>query len=246
MTDTATTAPISDEQARLNEYWTWRGKSLPSGGLAIRNEHELRVWMDVLGPLLPPRPADVVDLGTGHGFLALVLAAFGHRVRGFDPAQGQLDRANELSAGSTNPPVFALGDAVEPRLEAASVDVVANRNILWTLIDPARAFGNWYTILRPGGRLIAFHGVNNEGVSTQPPPQQVKTDIAYTEAVKNRLLPIRRLPTVEPALPLLRDAGFVDINVTRLESIERFELELDKHERTYLMITAKRPLEERI
>jgi len=114
--------------------------------------------MGVLQPLLPPARADVVDLGTGQGFVALVMAALGHRVRGFDLAQGQLERAREYAAASTNPPVFALGDAAAPPLEPESVDVVANRDVLWTLLNPGQAFANWRAALRPGGRLLVFHG----------------------------------------------------------------------------------------
>src|SRR5207302_5858289 len=104
-------------QDRINEFWSWRGNSGRPGDLAIRNDQELQTWMGVLQPLLPPAPADVVDLGTGQGFLALVMAALGHRVRGFDLAEGQLARAREYGAASSNPPVFALGDAAAPPLE---------------------------------------------------------------------------------------------------------------------------------
>src|SRR5579859_3957192 len=111
------TQPLPDLQQQINQFWNWRGASHQPGGLAIRNEQELHIWMEVLGGWLPPAPADVVDLGTGQGFLALVLAAFGHRVRGFDVAEAQLERAREFATGVSNPPVFALGDAIEPPLE---------------------------------------------------------------------------------------------------------------------------------
>ena len=83
-----------------NNYNDYLGTGLP-----LRNEAELKTWMGVLESLLPPAPADVVDLGTGQGFVALVMAALGHRVRGFDLAQGQLDRAREYAARSANPPL---------------------------------------------------------------------------------------------------------------------------------------------
>src|SRR5215472_12000113 len=142
MSNAATSQQLSDLQQKINEFWTWRGNSGRPGDLAIRNELELKTWMSVLEPLLPPAPADVVDLGTGQGFVALVMAALGHRTRGFDLAPGQLDRAREYAAQSTNPPVFALGDASAPPLEPASVDVLASRDVLWTLLDPAKAFKN--------------------------------------------------------------------------------------------------------
>jgi SAM-dependent methyltransferase len=241
MSDTGAIADLSELQAKINAFWTWRGNAIESGGLSIRDERELKVWITVLGEWLPPAPADVVDLGTGQGFLALVLAALGHRVRGFDLAEGQLERAREFGANVSNPPVFATGDAMEPPLEPASVDVVACRNVLWTLLDPARAFNNWYTALRPGGRLIAFHGINNsEG--GPPPNTRDQNNTAYSEDVTAHLLPIRRLPTVDPALPLIREAGFRDVRVTRVQALEVFERQEYAADKTWLLITAARPL----
>ncbi len=239
MSESQTTADLSELQAKINAFWTWRGNTIESGGLAIRDQDELKVWMELLREWLPPAPADVVDLGTGQGFLALVLAAFGHRVRGFDLAEGQLERAREFGAKVSNAPEFATGDAIDPPLELSSLDVIANRNVLWTLVDPARAFRNWYAALRPGGRLIAFHGINNSE-SGPPPNTRDQNNTAYTEDVTEHLLPIRRLPTVDPALPLIRAAGFQEVNVTRLQVLEDFERQAYGADKTWLVITAVR------
>jgi SAM-dependent methyltransferase len=223
-------------QDRLNEFWSWRGHSGQPGDLAIRNDAELQIWMGVLEPLLPPAPADVVDLGTGQGFVALVMAALGHRVRGFDLAEGQLERAREYAAASTNPPVFASGDAAAPPLEPESVDVIANRDVLWTLLNPAQAFANWRTALRPGGRLLVFHGVTLS--STTQPETKSRGDELYSGAVAEQLLPLRHQPTLDPALPVARAAGFVDAQVTRLAAIEHFVKGFENKDMVWLVLTA--------
>jgi SAM-dependent methyltransferase len=223
-------------QDRINEFWSWRGQSGRPGDLAIRNDDELKVWMRVLQPLLPPAPADVVDLGTGQGFVALVMAALGHRVRGYDLAQGQLERAREYAAASTNPPVFALGDAAAPPLEPESVDVIANRDVLWTLLNPGQAFANWRAALRPGGRLLVFHGVTLS--STTQPETQSRGDQLYSGDVAEQLLPLRHQPTLDPALPVAREAGFVDAQVTRLEAIEQFVKGFENKDMVWLVLTA--------
>src|SRR5712691_6798864 len=81
---------IAELQARLNAFWSMRRDNPTPTALNIRTDAELRVWMQVMQELLPPAPADVVDLGTGQGFLALVFAALGHRSRGFDLAEGMV------------------------------------------------------------------------------------------------------------------------------------------------------------
>jgi len=239
MTESTTTTQISDLQARINEFWSWRGNSGQPGDLAIRNQDELRTWMGVLQPLLPPAPADVVDLGTGQGFVALVMAALGHRVRGFDLAEGQLARAREFAATSTNPPLFELGDAAAPPLGTASVDVLASRDVLWTLLDPAKAFRNWFSIIRPGGRLLVFHGVTLS--DNKHPETKSRGDALYNETLSDHLLPLRHQPTLDPAIPVARGAGFLDVEVTRLGVIEEFVRGFENKDMVWLVLTAKRP-----
>jgi SAM-dependent methyltransferase len=230
-------------QEQLNDYWSTRREITGTTPLLIRTERELQVWMDVLRPLLPPAPSDVVDLGTGRGFLALVFAALGHRSRGFDLADGMLEKAREAAAGLPNPPVFESGDAMVPPLEPASVDVVANRNVLWTLLDPERAFRNWFAVLRPGGRLIVVHGVNTGTAANET---AAKHDAAYTAEIRERLIGIYREPTLEPAVEVARRAGFVDIQVQPMPTVEELERELETESgqpvsKVWLVLTATRP-----
>src|SRR5579864_8690320 len=150
-------------QEQITRFWDWRSATFDAGALAIRSPRELEVWADALRDLLPPPPADVVDLGTGQGFLAFVCAALGHHVSGFDISAVQVGHAREFARHAANPPTFQVGDATTPDLPPHSVDVVTNRNILWTLIDAQAAFNNWFTILRPGGRLLTFHGTSEDG-----------------------------------------------------------------------------------
>ena len=50
------------------------------------------------------------------------------------------------------------GDAADPGLATASVDVVLCRHVLWALPDPALAVRRWVAALRPGGRLVLVEG----------------------------------------------------------------------------------------
>ncbi|MEK8131666.1 methyltransferase domain-containing protein [Paenibacillus filicis] len=40
----------------------------------------------------------------------------------------------------------------------ASLDAVVCRDVVWTLPDPARAYAEWFRVLKPGGTLVVFDG----------------------------------------------------------------------------------------
>jgi SAM-dependent methyltransferase len=132
--------------------------------------------------------------------------------------------------------VFAGGEAAPPPLEPESVDVIANRDVLWTLLNPGQAFANWRAALRPGGRLLVFHGVTLS--STTQPETQSRGDQLYSGDVAERLLPLRHQPTLDPALPVAREAGFLDAQVTRLDAIEQFVKGFENKDMVWLVLTA--------
>jgi len=134
--------------------------SAPDHGLL---DPEVRAaWRDLLLGVLPSSPADVVDLGCGTGTLAVLLAEHGFAVDAvdFSPAMVRLASAKVAAASA---PVRRLvtvrtGDAADPGLAPASVDVVLCRHVLWALPDPALAVRRWVGALRPGGRLVLVEG----------------------------------------------------------------------------------------
>ena len=105
------------------------------------------------------RGLDVLDVGTGTGFLALELAARGHRVTGIDLAPAMLDRARQNAAARSLSVAFRPGDAERPSFPAAALDLVVSRHVLWSLSNPGAAVGAWRRLLRPGGRLAVVDGV---------------------------------------------------------------------------------------
>lgn len=114
-------------------------------------------WRDLLLGVLPPAPADVVDLGCGTGTLALLLAGEGYAVDALDFSPAMVRLAEAKLSGSARATVRE-GDAGDPGLAPASVDVVLCRHVLWALPDPALAVARWVRALRPGGRLVLVEG----------------------------------------------------------------------------------------
>ena len=132
----------------------------PDHGLL--DAHVRAAWRDLLLGVLPPSPADVVDLGCGTGSLAVLLAEHGYAVDALDFSPAMVARASAKVAGAAAPVrdlvTVRQGDAADPGLAPASVDVVLCRHVLWALPDPAHAVRRWAAALRPGGRLVLVEG----------------------------------------------------------------------------------------
>jgi len=119
-------------------------------------------WRDLLLGVLPASPADVVDLGCGTGTLAVLLAEHEYAVDALDfsPAMVRLAAAKLAAAAPRVRDLVTVreGDAGDPGLAPASVDVVLCRHVLWALPDPVQVVRRWVAALRPGGRLVLVEG----------------------------------------------------------------------------------------
>lgn len=127
--------------------------SIPEHGVHSREEKEL--WRDALTRSLgTAQRLKVLDMGTGTGFLALLLAEMGHDVTGADWSKNKLKEAGEKITSSGIPVTFVMEDAEDLSFEGGIFDAVVSRHLIWTLADPATAFSEWARVVKPGGRVL--------------------------------------------------------------------------------------------
>lgn len=154
------TAPPTEHVKNLvAQHWHRRASSFDqeaSHGLLNDAQHD--AWRALLADVAGPSPLDVLDIGCGTGFLALLLSEIGHRATGIDMAEGMLAEARRKAADAGSKAVFLSGDAEAPATDIGRFDLICMRHVIWTLPDPVAAAKNWLTLLRRGGRIILVEG----------------------------------------------------------------------------------------
>ena len=165
---------------RVKDYWTQRSHDF---GTVRKNELENEMgqrWLHEIERFLPEgRSLDILDVGTGTGFFAVLLAQQGHRVEGIDLTPAMLEEARTLAKQRNLDITFREMDAQNLAYPDDTFDVVISRNLTWTLPDPERAYASWFRVLKPGGVLLNFdaeyaahvrsHSVQNSKVAPDSP-----------------------------------------------------------------------------
>ena len=116
--------------------------------------------MELLGRLLPPPPARLLDVGGGPGTYAAPLARRGYRVHVVDPVPLHVEQARQAAGGGPETGFTAAqGDARDLPQPDESQDAVMLFGPLYHLTeagDRGQALAEARRVLRPGGRLMAM------------------------------------------------------------------------------------------
>lgn len=143
----------------LEQYWSNRAE-----GYSIVNQEELageqrKKWLYYLKnhfPHKPPEEISVLDVGTGPGFFAIILAEAGYRVTAVDYTAEMLKQAQKNAGLLANSITWRIMDAQHLAFRDNLFDVIVTRNLTWNLDEPDTAYREWHRVLKPGGTLLNF------------------------------------------------------------------------------------------
>ncbi len=144
-------------------YWTKRAP-----GYSDVNQEELHtaqrsVWSQALDRRIQARfmgtsrrEIHVLDIGTGPGFFAIILAESGYQVTAIDYTEAMLEQAKKNAGVLAERIDFRQMNAEALTFPDHSFDVIVSRNLTWNLPVPEQAYAHWVRVLKPGGILLNF------------------------------------------------------------------------------------------
>lgn len=205
-------------KTRVTDYWTQRVSQFSA--LRIRELHSEKagLWMHELETYLPAQSGlKILDIGTGTGFFAFLLAARGHAVTGIDLTADMIREAKRTAERLSLPVDFLVMDAEDPQFSPRSFDAIVTRNLTWTLPHLEKAYKRWHTLLKPGGVLINFDADYCREEQTPLPAhhahQQISAGLMQEYAsIKDALRPMQ-CARPQWDMTILKAAGFREIAV---------------------------------
>lgn len=198
---TSESRSLSVAHEAIGAFWEREGSEYDGrAGHGILSEAERELWQMALSALTPR--SRVLDIATGTGFVALLLAELGHRVTGVDASEAMLAEARAKAGDFGSGIVFEQGVTERLPFADAGFDAVTARHFVWTVLEPQRAFAEWRRVLVAGGTLVT-----DCTLDPQVAGHHYSDDVAAA-------LPFGDLTEPSPVADALGAAGFTDIEVS--------------------------------
>jgi ubiquinone/menaquinone biosynthesis C-methylase UbiE len=210
----------SDIKNKIREWWDDPSQDYDGFiGHGVNSEIEKELWGNEIAQLLGHRQnLKILDIGTGTGFLALLLAGMGYGITAVDWSMTMMQKAKEKAASAQIPIQFEVQDAENLTFPDASFDAVVSRHVLWTLADPVRASREWARVIKPGGMVI-----------TDIPHQGSHSGKHHYGDEIGKQLPLGNGADPEEIISMFEEAGLSNINLRLLEK------EGEQHRKTLLI-----------
>ena len=215
----------------IEQYWTRRASSYTEVVKKNLADGWDCKWADELIKNFPKtegRYLKVLDIGTGPGFYAIILASRGYDVTAVDLSEGMIEQAKHNAGSLAEKIRFFKMDAQELSFPDNEFDVIVTRNLTWNLPDPVKAYGEWRRVLRDGGVMLNIDSnwyaylfddekkceklADRENVLNAGFEDHDSYDESWLMENISRTLPMGKLPRPQWDAVTLLDLGFKDVS----------------------------------
>lgn len=215
----------------IEQYWTRRASSYTEVVKKNLADGWDSKWADELIKNFPKaegRYLKVLDIGTGPGFYAIILASRGYDVTAVDLSEGMLEQAKANAGELAEKIRFLKMDAQTLEFPDNEFDVIVTRNLTWNLPDPVKAYGEWRRVLRDGGVMLNIDSnwyaylfddekkceklADRENVLNAGFEDHDSYDESWLMENISRTLPMGKLPRPQWDAVTLLDLGFKDVS----------------------------------
>lgn len=144
-------------QNRIENFWQGHADNFNTYIVEELNSFKKGAWAKLISANMPAgKSLKVLDVGTGPGFFAMLLAEMGHKVTAVDFTDNMLAIAQRNIAKAGVKVTFHKMDSHHMMFADNYFDFVVCRNLTWLLREPLTAYREWQRVLKPGGRLLIF------------------------------------------------------------------------------------------
>ncbi len=148
-------AVTNEEIREMKNHWDyvsrgWVKRKLQQKVIAEESD----AWKQEFRGLLGDKKQKVLDIGTGAGDIAILMAELGHNVSGVDISMKMLEGAEKRAKAKGLSINFQQGHAADLPFEDSAFDVVIMKHVFWALPNPVESIWEWIRVTAPEGKII--------------------------------------------------------------------------------------------
>ena len=215
-------------QKEIESYWESRADVYSQSIKEELNSFKREVWQDLISKHVREKgEVKALDVGCGPGFFTILMSELDYEVTAVDCTLDMLAEARENTEAAGYSAEFLKGDVHSLPFADNSFDLIVCRNLVWNLVEPKRAYREWYRILKPGGSLVVFDAnwylrlqdisLEEENKKAARQAQQLGYEDSATQTQKKECAQIAKKLTLSYELrpnwdqEVLTDCGFAEV-----------------------------------